>query len=400
MFETVRLRADQSPWESVEQMSGIFAMLPKLYRLTIIRPGLRVEWVPAASFTITGGRCMLRFALFCTVLLVAPMAVLADEVHLADGSKIIGTVTRIAGGKVTIKTEFAGDLSIDAAKIKGISTNEPLNVQLESGDIAVAKLQYDAAAGTQSVQGEVVGNKPVELTQVTSSWPKGEENPEIVAQRAKWKVRIDLGLNGQSGNSELINFNGGLTVKREAPGDRLTLYALGRYSRDNGVRSSNEIIGGARWEVDITDRLYWYINGELEHDEFESLDLRATATTGLGYFVIREKETEFKVHGGIGYQHESFDTGDTDDQAILDLGWDFRKDIAPWLQFVHSLNVNPSLEDISDIRAVMSNAVEIPLVADKSWKIRLGIKHQYDAQPEPGIDRLDTFYFANLGIDF
>ena len=182
---------------------------------------------------------MLRLALICALLLASPLAVFADEVHLADGSKIVGTVTRIAGGKVTIKTEFAGDLTIDAAKIKGISTNEPLNVQLETGDRAVAKLQYDAAAGTQSVQGEVVGNKPVELKQVTSSWPTGQEDPEIIAQRAKWKIRLDLGLNGQSGNSEIINFNGGLTIKREAPGDRLTLYGLGRYSRDNGVRSAN-----------------------------------------------------------------------------------------------------------------------------------------------------------------
>ncbi len=343
---------------------------------------------------------MLRHALICAALLACPISAMADEVHLADGSKIIGTVTRIAGGKVTVNTEFAGELTIDAAKIKGISTSEPLNVQLETGDRAVAKLQYDAASGAQSVQGEVVGDKPVELKQVTSSWPAGQEDPAIVAQRAVWKVRLELGLNGQSGNSEILNFNGGLTIKRETPGDRLTLYGLGRYARDNGVRSANEIIGGARWEVDLTDRLYWYINGELEHDEFENLDLRATATTGLGYFVIREAETEWKVRGGIGYQHESFDTGTTDDQAILDLGWDFRKDVAPWLQFVHTLTLNPSLEDIKDIRAVMTNAVEIPLVPDKSWKLRLGIKHQYDAQPEPGIDKLDTFYFANIGIDF
>lgn len=343
---------------------------------------------------------MIRHAFLFAALLACPLAVQADEIHLKDGSKLVGTVTRIAGGKVTLKTDFAGDITVDAEKVKGITTTEPLNVQLESGDVAVAKLQYDAAAGTQSVQGDVVGSKPVELKQVTSSWPKGEEDPTIVAQRAKWKVRLELGLNGQTGNSEILNFNGGLTIKREAPGDRLTLYGLGRYSRDNGVRSANEIIGGANWEVDLTDRLYWYLKGELEHDEFEALDLRATVTTGLGYFVIREKESDWKIRGGIGYQHETFDTGESDDQAIIDLGWDYRRDFAPFLQFVHSLTVNPSLEDIKDVRVVMTNAVEIPLEPSKNWKLRLGIKHQYDAEPEPGVEKLDTFYFANVGVDF
>ncbi len=343
---------------------------------------------------------MLRPVSLVAAILALPLVALGDEVHLNDGSKIVGTVTRIAGGKVTVKTDFAGDLTVDATKIKGIQTDAPANVQLESGDIAVAKLQYDPATGAQSVQGDVVGNRPVELKQVTSSWPAGTEDPALVAQRAKWKIRLDLGLNGQSGNSEILNFNTGLTIRREAPGDRLTLYGLGRYSRDNGVRSANEIIVGASWEVDLSSRCFWYLKGELEHDEFENLDLRATVTTGLGYFVIREADTELKVRGGIGYQHETFDTGESDDQAIGELGVDFRKDIAPWLQYVHSTTINPSFEDIGDVRVVMTNAVDIPLVPDKSWKLRLGVKHQYDAQPEPGIDRLDTFYFANIGIDF
>jgi putative salt-induced outer membrane protein YdiY len=342
---------------------------------------------------------MLRFFCICAVLF-ASSAVHADEIHLNDGSKIIGTVKAISGGKVTIKTDFAGDLTVDMAKVKGVTTAEALNVQLDSGDKPVAKLQYDPAAGTQAVQGEVVGNRPVELKQVTGSWPKGEEDPAIVAARPKWKVRLDLGINGQSGNSEILNVNGGLVVKREAPADRITLYLLGRYSRDHGDRTANEIIGGANWEVDLTDRLFWYLKGELEQDEFENLDLRATVATGLGYFLIREKDVDLKVRGGIGYQHESFDNGDSDDKAIAELGVDFRLDIAPCLQYVHSTTVYPSLEDIADVRVVMTNAVEIPLVSDKRWKLKLGVKHQYDAQPESGVDRLDTFYFANIGVDF
>lgn len=343
---------------------------------------------------------MVRYAPLVLAAIFVCSPAIADEVHLLDGSKLIGAVTRIAGGKVTIKTDFAGAITVDTAKIKGISTTAPANFQLDTGDTVVATLEYDPATGAQSVRGDVVGARPVELKQVASAWPRGEEDPAIVAARPKWKIRLDAGINGQSGNSEIINANGALNIRREAPADRLSLYLTARYTRDNGRRTTNEIIAGALQEFDLNERLFWYLKGELEHDEFENLDLRATATTGFGYFLIREKETELKIRGGLGYQHEAFDDGSVDDQIIAEAGLDFRKDFAWWLQYIHSTTVQPSLENLDDLRIVMSNALEIPLVSDKSWKLKLGVKHQYDAQPEPGVERLDTFYFANIGVDF
>ena len=337
-----------------------------------------------------------------TALCLASTAV-ADEVHLTDGSKIVGKVAQIAGGKVTVKTEFAGDLTIDAAKVKGITTDAPVNVQVQSGERAVGKLEYDAGANQQNVSGELAGKKAVPVAQVASVWPQGAEDPAIAELKAKephWKLRLDLGLNGETGNSDRFSLLGKVEAKRVAPGDRLTLYGSARYSHENGQDTASEFIAGASLEVDINDRLYWYLRGEFEADDFENLDFRATLTGGVGYFFIKEKITEFKGRVGAGYQFESFQNGTNTEQVVLEFGIDYRRDITPWLSYEHHTTVYPSLEDIRDFRLVMENLVAIPLTNDKMWKLKIGVKNQYDGDTNPGVRGLDTYYFATLGVDF
>ena len=351
---------------------------------------------------------MNRYAIVALAILVASSNAPADDVYLNDGSKLVGTVTQIAGGKLTIKTDFAADpIEIDMAKVKGITSTAPVNVQVESGERAVGKLEYNAANNQQQVTGDLVGQKAIEVGKVTSVWPQGAQDPAVAAAQAeadalrpKWSVRLEGGINGQTGNSEKFSLNGGFTVKRTTPSDRLSFYGTARYSVENGMRTANEFIGGTLFEADITERLFWFIRGELEHDEFESIDLRATATTGFGYYVIREEDIEWKLRGGAGLKHEAYDNNTDETQGLLGLGEELRVEVTPWLLFTHSIIYYPTLDDLGDFRIVMVNAAEIPLTNDKKWKLRMGIKNEFDNMPQPGVNRLDTYYFANIVLDF
>lgn len=336
---------------------------------------------------------------------VAAAPVGGDELVLKDGSRLKGSIVMLDGGDVIIKTDFAGELKIPAAKIAGVSSAGPVNVHLASGNRHVGQLSYTPAGG----QNVTVGNeaKPVDVTKVTRMWPEGADDPELArlraaaeAEKPKWKLRVEAGLNGETGNSDRINGNGNVLVTRTTPKDRLKLYFLARYGHENGEDTAREFIGGADLEVDIHENLFAYGKVEFETDKFENLDLRSTVTGGLGLFLIREEDTELKVRGGIGFQAESFTNGSNADEVIAEAGVDFRKDISPWLTFTHSTTVQPSLSELGDFRLTMENAGEIPLTNDEKWKLRLGIRNQYDSNPSTGTKSLDTFYFANIGIDF
>jgi len=137
---------------------------------------------------------------------------------------------------------------------------------------------------------------------------------------------------------------------------------------------------------------------ELEYDEFEDLDLRATAAAGLGRYWIKKDEHEFKTRAGLGYRHEAFNNGVTRDDAIADLGMDYRVDIAPWLQFTHSGTFIPSLEDFGDYRLNLDTAFIFPLKND-AWKLKLGMRNDYNSNPTGDLERLDNTYYANILVE-
>lgn len=331
-----------------------------------------------------------------------------DEVILTNGSVIRGELVEVAAGKLKIKTDFAGELTIELAKVRGITTAKPLTVQFESGDRVVGQLEHDAAEG-QQVTGELVGRRPVVVADVRSAWGQGGESPELRASReayekakAKWETRIELGINGQTGNQEHLNIFGRAQTKRTTPDDRLMIYAQGRYARQNGDDVVREVLGGLSLEVDLSERMYAYGRLELENDKFEQIDLRATVTGGLGYFIIQKPDHEWKVRAGAGLQYEAYtDEAMRDDmaEAIGELGHDYFVDINDWLRYTHSLTVFVPFDDPEGWRGVMENAGELPLDKDKQWKLRLGLRHQYDAKPADDVERLDTYYFLNLVLD-
>jgi len=369
-------------------------------------------------------------AVLVAILLACTTWSRADEILLDDGSRVVGQITSIVDNQVAISTAFAGDLKIDAQRLRGITTAQPMAVTLASGDRVVGTLNYDATAG-QRVTGGTLGDVPVALGDVRSVWPAADadaataaavsdpEAREVIArtqervkeleaevvelekaQKSLWSVRLQAGLSGQSGNTESIAVRGRVEGKRESANDRLFLFGSGRYSRENSVVSANEIIGGARLEVDITPRLYAFAKVELEYDEIENIDLRALATGGLGYFWIREDDEHLKTSFGVGYQFEAYRNGGNESEAILDIGLDYRKAIAPWILFTHTTQYYPTLDEISEFRLVLNTGFEIPLTTDKKWKLKIGVENRYNSQPPPATKRMDTFYFADLVLDF
>jgi len=375
---------------------------------------------------------------FAAVLLTGPAA--ADRVHLSDGSELVGTITRMDEAELVMDTAFAEGLTLPADQIEHLSTDDKITVALSTGDRVVGRLTVrdgrqvltDTTFGEVTLAGE---------RRITGLWPTGEPTPESAEQREQlqaelaeaeaeheaevravrqrsaeriaeleaereqlldpWSGRFAFGLNGDTGNEERFNFRGEVSAKREIENERLFLRAGGRFSEENSERTKNEVLGSALLERDISERFFLFGKGGAEFDEFENLDLRTTLTGGLGYFVIREEAHEFKVRGGAGFQHESFDDGTSESQGTLEFGYDYRIDLNENLRFTQALTYYPLLDDpISDYRLEVETAGELPISADEAWKLRAGMRNNYDAMPQDDVERLDTYYFLDLVYDW
>lgn len=336
-------------------------------------------------------------------MLVCPIR--ADEVTLNDGSVLVGKVELVANGKLTLTTDFAGKLEIDATKIKAYAIDGRVNVALSSGDTLVGPVKRTGE--DKSTVDTAVGAVGFESPQVKSIWPEGTDSPEIVAAKAelekakpKWSASVEGGIVSTEGNSDTLVGRLKAEARRKSADDLLKYYLSVEYGELDDVRNKNEDIVGTRYEQTLKGNWFWYARGELEYDEFEDLDLRATAAAGLGYAWIKKDTTDLKTSVGGGYRHQAYNNGRNTDDAILDLGLDFRHDFGQYFRFTHTTVYSPSVEDFADYRVTMDTAVAIPLGPKSDiWKLKLGFKKDYNSDPQPGFDNLDSTVYANILVE-
>src|SRR5262245_10794174 len=67
----------------------------------------------------------------------------ADQIVLKNGDRISGTIESAEGGKLKIKTDYAGELTIDMANIQTFASEHPLEIDLKTGQ----KVNEPVAAG-------------------------------------------------------------------------------------------------------------------------------------------------------------------------------------------------------------------------------------------------------------
>jgi hypothetical protein len=235
---------------------------------------------------------ILAWALALPLLLAS--AVAADEILFLNGDRLTGKIVKAEGGKLTIKTESAGDVTVDLAKVKTFSTDEP--IVLKSGDTTLRSKVAPGADGTVQVV-PVEGGPPqaIALKDVT------QINPPPV----KWTGSLTANALVTRGNSETENVGATFNAVRRSEHDRITLGAGYYYGRqkdkdtgDDETTINNWFVFG-KYDYFLTKKFYLYGSVRAEQDEIADLDLRLTERRS-GLPVVRDARLQPLYGGGRG----------------------------------------------------------------------------------------------------
>ncbi|MDT0619377.1 DUF481 domain-containing protein [Salinisphaera sp. P385] len=342
------------------------------------------------------------------ILVLAPTTLLADAVYLADESVIKGEIISLDGEALEIETSFAGTLTVERDAIDGLATDEPMVITTEEGDEVEGRLAFVPGEG-QRIADSAFGTTTFELSRLSALRGAGEPSPaevrlaELRERRANlWSGQLLVGLGGTSGNSESRSLNFGARAKREAEDDRLFLNLLVNKAQQDGVESADEKIGTVRLERDFSERFFVFAQTEAERDDFENIDFRSTTTLGPGYFFLERPGHQLKGRMGLGYEYIARNTGQDESEAVLTLGYDYLLDVSDWFQFTHNLTVIPQVSDspADNFRVDSTLALEAPLGGSSLWSLAAQYRHQYNNNPEPGVEDLDATYLLNLARTF
>jgi hypothetical protein len=235
----------------------------------------------------------------------------ADQVVLSNGDTITGAIVKKDGAKLTIKSEFLGEVTMPWSAVKSIKSDAELVVVLPGGETVKGKL---STSGDALQVAAPTGAKSAPLTTVTAVRDAAEEHVWERLQHPSllelWTGNFDMGLALARGNARTDTLTTAFTASRITTKDKITLYFNQIYgsARINGVSSdvANSERGGWAYNRDLSPRFFVNTLNDYEHDTFQNLDLRFVAGAGGGWNAIKREKTHFDLSAGIDYDRDNF----------------------------------------------------------------------------------------------
>ncbi len=333
---------------------------------------------------------------------------LGDEVTLKNGDRLSGTILKADGKVLVMKSEFAGEVSIQWEAITAIQSSQPLYFALQDGETiagTVATSEGKFVLATKNA-GTVTTSKDSVLA-VRNETEEAAVNAEVERLRHPhltdfWSGFLDTGLSLTRGNSETLNFNLSGQAVRETARDKITAYGSSVFA-NNGTggptkTTANAIGGGIRVDVNITDRFYVYGLTDFYHDEFQQLDLRNILAGGVGYHVIRTKATTFDVYGGGDFNQSYYSTPLTRRTGEIMAGEYFTHSFSNRMTFDERFELFPNISETGEYRYTFNTHAVTKLSQWLAWQI--SFVDLYVSNPPVGVKNNDLILSTGLRLTF
>jgi len=319
-------------------------------------------------------------------------------VALKNGDRVTGKIDFLADGKLHMKSDSMGDISIDLAKVMTFSTDEPIVLVFKDGTVIHQKVAA-AEGGMIAVQaGGLIAPQNVALADLTAANPP--EKPKV-----KWTGHLTFGATKTTGNSRGTTASGDANLERRGEDDRITVNAYYLYAESEDPGTGVQSTTTDKWFVEVaydyfvSKKLFVLADVNYMKNRIANLEGRAIGTLGMGYQWVESKKMNFNTNLSVGGMHESYTHPDRNDETIVgQVSWHFDRALTDTLTFVHDFRINPDLEKFSDYK--LETSAELRAAVYKAIFASFKVLIDYDSNPAAGQERTDTAYILGVGINF
>lgn len=342
----------------------------------------------------------LFFFLFC-------QSAAADQIDLKNGDRLTGEIVKSDGKTLTIKTEYAGAVAVTLEAVDRITSNQPLYMTLSDGQTVIGTVATkDDKLEVQTVDAGSVGVAKSSVQSIRSKAEHDAYLAKLARERNPgffdlWTAAVDLGLSLTTGNSKTSTFALSGNAVRTAKRDKTTLFATSLYSTNRAsgrsMTTANAIRGGARYEINLSDRLAAFASTNLEFDEFQLLDLRAVIGGGLGYYLKKDERLQFQIFGGGGYQRENFSTGLKRNSGEAMAGQDLTYNLNDRIQLKQRFVFLPNLTETGEYRMTFDSSIIAKL--NKLIDFQITVSDRFLSNPVFGAQKNDLLLTTGVRLN-
>jgi putative salt-induced outer membrane protein YdiY len=335
--------------------------------------------------------------------LLAVPALAADQVVLTNGDVITGAIVKKDGGKLTIKSEFLGEVTMPWSAVKSIRSDADLSVVLPSGETVKGKIsssgdQLQVVAGAQTKAAPLTGVAAVRNDAEQHNFER-MQHPGILEL---WNGNFDIGFALTTGNAHNETLNTAFAASRATRTDKIAVYFNQIYStaRVNDVNSTtaSAVRGGWKYNRNVSSRMFLTGFDDYEHDGFQNLTFRLVAGGGAGVRALKTEHAQLDFDAGIDYQRENFTNGLLRNSAEANFGDNLRFQVSKGTSITQSMRVFTNLSDLGVYR--MNFDIGINTLIKKWLGWRVAASDRFISNPVQGNQRNDLMLSTGFRLSF
>lgn len=356
--------------------------------------------------------------------LVWARGVRADQVTLKNGDRLTGVILKSDGKVLVIKSDFAGEVTVEWDAITAVQSAAPLYLGLKDGQTIVGTVETsDGHLVVDTKNAGMVTAAKQDVVTVRNESEETAYNLEIDRLRNPrltdfWSGMLDTGLSLTRGNSATVNYTLSAKAVRETSRDKITVYTTAIYGTNDNVSPgetiAHEIRGGIRGDVNVSDRWFAFGLTDFDSNALQHLDLENVVAGGLGYHMVKTQNTAFDLFGGAGYNQEYFSAytlpnptppppttafdAVTQRNATALLGEEFNTKLNGRTTLGEDFTLYPGIGGAGGYRFVFNSTASTKINRWLGWQVTFG--DNYISNPPFGIKGNDLLLSTGLRLTF
>lgn len=321
------------------------------------------------------------------VALLCPIAARADQVTMANGDRLTGTVLHKNSERLVLRTTYAGEIRLRWADVATIETDEPIILLLDNDTSLQIRLGPHTA-------GEEAAPVP-ELARIRYINPTPEESGIGYVTQG----RAGLSASQTRGNSSNDQFHGDGEWVLRTKTRRVTIDGEANHGRDGGVTSAYNWRAGTRYDQFFKPKEFVYAKIALENDRYKDIRLRGIAGGGYGYQLFENDTSTLSLRGGLSYVDVNHIAAEDEGYVALSWGVDFHRQLqfVP-AEFFHTQEGTWGLNGHRGLMLQTRTGLRLPL--DDQLNVMAQLNADWESKPALGRKKLDRTLLFGLGYTF
>src|ERR1700691_3722940 len=173
----------------------------------------------------------------------------ADQVVLSNGDRLTGTITKSDGKTLVIKTDLAGEITIQWTAVQSLTSATPLHVVTAAKTVVGPVTTSDGSLAVSTTPGGPVEVPRAEVTALRNDQAQAAYEKSLHPSLLQgWVGGANIGFALTGGNSETKNHAIAFTADRKTSHDEIALYTNTSYtSHYRGTFNFGTITKISKW---------------------------------------------------------------------------------------------------------------------------------------------------------